>query len=229
MTLFPYKIVDLTHILDVNIPSWDGECGFQSDVKIDYCDCADEVRFRVQQIRMQAGIGTHIDAPAHCIANAMTVDQLQLTDLIAPCVVVDISKFSHERYSVSVHNIKTFEKDHGTIKPGNFIMIRTGWEKFWHNRDQYRNNYLFPSVSQEAATYLLEREIVGLGIDTLSPDRPEDGYPVHAALLGSGKYIVENAANLTVLPPVGSFILALPLKTKGGTEAPIRLIGLIRN
>ncbi len=107
-------------------------------------------------------------------------------------------------------------------------MIRTGWESFWHDSEKYRNHHVFPSISGEAAAFLLERHIVGLGIDTPSPDRPEDGFPVHNTILGAGKYIIENIANSSNMPPNGSFIAALPIKMKGGTEAPIRLIGLIK-
>ncbi len=123
--------------------------------------------------------------------------------------------------------MKTFEQKYGLINSGSFVMIRTGWEQYWSTPKQYHNNHLFPSVSKDAAEYLLQRVVKGIGIDTLSPDRPEDGYPVHKIFLGAGKYIIENVANLKSLPIIGSFIFALPLKTKGGTEAPIRLIGLI--
>lgn len=68
---------------------------------------------------------------------------------------------------------------------------------------------------------------MGLGIDTLSPDRPNEGYPVHRTLLSAGKYIIENIANSEQLPPTGSFVLALPLKIRQATEAPMRLIGLL--
>lgn len=221
------KILDLTHHLDETIPSWGGGCGFRHDLTMDYSDCTSEVKFRCQHIKMEAGIGTHLDAPAHCIPNSPTVDKLPIRDLIAPCVMIDVSKVAHERYSVSIEDIEIFEDRHGTMLPGQFVMIRTGWEQFWNEPEKYRNNHLFPSVSGEAAQLLLERQIVGLGIDTLSPDRPVDGYPVHAALLGHGKYIVENASNLSALPPWGSVILVLPIKIKGGTEAPVRMIALI--
>lgn len=226
MIRFPYDIIDLTHALDENIPSWSGECGFSNKIIIDYADCSPDAKFRVQHINMHAGMGTHMDAPAHCIPNAATVDMLQLSDLIVPCVVIDVSLFSHERYTVSVHDIKNFEKKHQKISPGSFIVIRTGWERFWHQPEQYRNNHVFPSISGEAAEYLLQQKIVGLGIDTLSPDRPDDGYLVHTTLLGAGKYIIENVANAIQLPPIGGFIVVLPIKIKGGTEAPMRLIGL---
>ncbi len=221
------RIIDLTHVLDKNIPTWDGGCGFHSQIKLDYSECSTEVKFRVNGIKMDAGIGTHIDAPAHCIPNGVTVDQLPLNNLMVPCVVIDVSEIAHERYKVSPHDIKRFEDKYGILSPGRFVMIRTGWERFWNEPKKYHNNHIFPSVSKETAELLLERGIIGIGIDTLSPDVPESGYPVHAALLSSGKYIIENVANLDMLPAFGSLILAMPMKIKDGTEAPVRLIALI--
>lgn len=129
-----------------------------------------------------------------------TIDELNLNDLLAPCLVIDVSAKVHERYSVSVADIEEFEEKHGLIKTGSFIIIQTGWERFWGEPEKYRNNLVFPCVSNAAAHFLLKRNIAGLGIDTLSPDRPEEDYPVHAALLGAGKYIVENIANSAKLP-----------------------------
>ena len=224
---FPYRIIDLTHTLDENIPSWTGSCGFHQDVKLDYDLTTSDVSFRVQQLKMHAGIGTHIDAPAHCSLGNATIEQLDLNNLIAPCVMIDVSAQAHESYTVSLNDVMAFEATHGIIEPHSFVLIRTGWDQFWNQPERYHNNYRFPSVSKEAADCLILRKAVGIGIDTLSPDRPESGYPVHAAFLGSEKYIVENAANSISLPPTRSFILALPIKTRHGTESPLRLVGLI--
>jgi kynurenine formamidase/8-oxo-dGTP pyrophosphatase MutT (NUDIX family) len=222
-----WRIVDLTHSLEENMPSWEGSCGFYQKTICDYTDCTVWPPFRIQGMNMDAGIGTHIDAPAHCVPNAATVDQLPLSSLIAPCVVIDVSQKAHEHYSVSELDILRFEEKYSPLTPGQFVMIRTGWEQYWNEPGRYHNNHLFPSVSQEAAALLVARQIVGLGIDTLSPDRPQDGYPVHGILLGAGKYIVENVANLAILPPTGSEILVLPIKIKDGTEAPVRLLALL--
>ena len=225
---FDFNIIDLTHTLEDNIPSFDLNCGFVQEIKSDYSDCTGEVKFRINQLKIENGIGTHVDAPAHCIPGGLSIEKLAFENLVVPCVVIDVSKSVHERYSVSVEDIKTFEIEYGEITEGQFVMIRTGWEMYWNDKEKYHNNYIFPSISKEASLYLLERGIAGIGIDTLSPDRPEDGYPVHKAILSSGKYIVENAANLQDLPIVGSFIVILPLKIKDATEAPVRLIGLIQ-
>jgi kynurenine formamidase len=131
-------------------------------------------------------------------------------------------------YSLQPNDIFEFEKRYGKITEGAFVIIYTGWGQYWALPQSYCNNHMFPSVSPQAANLLIERNIVGLGIDTLSPDRPGDGFQAHQILLGNGKYIVENVANAQQLPAVGSFTFALPIKTAGVTEAPIRLIGLVR-
>jgi kynurenine formamidase len=225
---FPYQLIDLTHTLDSSIPTWNGGCGFHHDLHIDYADCPGPDQFRVMKVRMHAGIGTHMDAPSHCIAGGKCIPDFEVNDLIMPCVVIDVSGQAHERSSVLPEDITAFESVYGTISQGSCVMIRTGWEKFWHSPEKYHNQHVFPSVSEEAAHYLLERGVVALGIDTLSPDRPEDGFKVHQAFLGNGKILIENVANLDKMPPSGSYVMALPIKIQEGTEAPIRLVGLIQ-
>lgn len=146
--------------------------------------------------------------------------------MIAPCVVIDVSKEAHASYVCESADIHSFERKYGKISHGSFVIVYTGWSQYWHQPKQYRNNLQFPSISKEAALLLLEREVVGLGIDTFSADKADSDYPVHRALLGAGKYLVENIAYAEQLPAVGSYSMVLPILTVGGTEAPIRLIGL---
>ena len=226
---FPYKLIDLTHTLSDKAPSWDGGCGFHHDIKLDYDECDSEVKFRVQQIKMHAGIGTHIDSPSHCIPGATTVDSIPLDRLIAPLVVIDVHEKMTQDYTVSVDDIHHFEKQHGHIQPDCFVAFYTGWSQHWGNPLKYHNNHVFPSICELAANLLISRKIVGLGIDTLSPDRPNSGFPVHHTILGNHKYIVENVAHLQKMPPTGACVLILPIKGSRLTEAPVRMIGLIRH
>ena len=225
---FPYKIVDLTHTLNSKTPSWDESCGFNHEIKLDYSDCQTNTKFRVQHIKMHAGIGTHIDAPAHCTPGSTTVDQLALEDLIVPCICIDVSARMSEEYRLSTEDVLKFETKHGAISAGSFVIVHTGWSCHWHDPKKYRNDHKFPSISLQAAELLLERNIVGIGIDAFSPDVPPSGFPVHKLFLEAKKYIVENIANADDLPAVGSFILVMPIKAAGLTEAPVRLIGLIK-
>ena len=224
---FPYKLIDLTHTLDNTIPTWNGRCGFNHDLHIDYADCSSEDKFRVMQMRMHAGIGTHMDAPSHCVSGGRGIDDFDVNELCMPCVVIDVSHKSHERYSVAPEDIIAFESKYSLISIGSCVIIKTGWSKFWGNSEKYHNNHVFPSVSLETANLLLKRGVVALGIDTLSPDRPENGFKVHQAFLGNAKILIENVANLDNMPPIGGHIMVFPIKVKDGTEAPLRLVGLI--
>ncbi len=208
------------------IPTWDGACGFNHEIDHDY-NPDEAYTIRTHKIQMKEGIGTHIDAPAHFVPEGKTISRLDLEDLIAPCIVVDVSAKAHEKYTLSSKEMVEFEEQYGAIRAGSFVIIHTGWGQYWNDPQKYHNHLVFPSVSSDAASLLLERGIVGLGIDTLSPDRPEDGFPVHQMMLSSGKYIVENIANANHLPPIKAYSLVLPMKIKDGAEAPVRLIGLL--
>ncbi len=222
----PFRLIDLTHTLSQTIPSWDGDCGFTTESMFDYADCTTDTKFRVQKLNLHAGIGTHMDAPAHCVPKGLSIADIPLKQLIAPCVIIDVSYKMHENYQITTEDIEKFEYQHGKIEEGMIVIMHTGWEQFWHRPEQYRNNHVFPTVSKEAATLLVTRNINGLGIDTLGPDRPGNEYPVHQLILGAGKFIIENVANALLMPPRGAYVLALPIKIAGGTEAPMRLVGL---
>lgn len=223
------KYIDLTHELNNNIPAWDLSCGFHDKIVLDYNQCDRPAKFRVQAIDCPAGIGTHMDAPAHCFPGAKTIDQFFVEQCRKPCVVINITDKAHadERYLLSIQDIKLFESTNGEIAQNSFVIVHTGWSKYWNNPEKYHNNLLFPSVSVEAAEYLLSKNISGLGIDTLSPDIGDSDFGVHRILLGANKFIIENIAQADLMPVAGADVLILPLKIKGGTEAPVRLVGVL--
>lgn len=225
---FPFKIIDLTHTLSDTIPTWNMSCGFRTETKLDYHRCDGPDKFRVQQLTMHAGIGTHMDAPAHIIPGGNTIESMELHKLATTCVVIDVSQHAYPTFSVTKNHILKFENQFCDLPNESFVIFYTGWSKHWKAPAQYHNQHQFPSVGRDAAELLLERDIAGLGIDTLSPDRPSDGFSVHQLLLGQNKYIVENVANATLLPATGSYTLALPIKAQGATESPVRLVGLVK-
>ena len=221
-----YDIISLYHVLTETSPSWNGKSGFYTEVKLDYADCKSDVKFRAQQIKMHAGIGTHIDSPAHAVEGGMTVDQLDIFALSRSAICIDVSQKATANYKVLVKDIYTFEKTYGKINKDNFVIVNTGWGKYWEHPDKYVNEHKFPSISEDAALLLLDRDIAGLGVDTLSPDVPISGFPVHKHILNANKYIIENIANTNILPPTEFFTIAMPIKGAGLTEAPVALLAL---
>jgi kynurenine formamidase len=222
-----FKIIDLTHTLTPSISTFDGGSDFELAIDTDYKDCTPPNLFRTQKIKCGAGIGTHMDAPAHAIPGAETIEALEIENLVTDCVVIDVSNEADENYVIMPETVEKFEKEFGEIKANTFVIFYTGWDKYWTKPEKYRNNYKFPSVHESTAQMLLKRNIAGLGIDTLSADTGKNGFPVHRAILGAGKYLVENVTNLKELPAVGVKSLVLPMKIKDATEAPIRLIALV--
>lgn len=220
------KIIDLTYALNTNIPSWDGGCCFSTSIFLDYKDCTPPNLFRVQKVETRAGCGTHIDAPAHCIEGGKTIEKIEIQELITDCIVVRPNRDVDESYMFTPEDIANFENQHGKIEAGTFVIFHSGWDKNWHT-EKFRNDLKFPSVSPDTTKLLLERNISGIGIDTLSPDAVGDDFPVHRMLLSVNKYIVENIANASELPPKGAKLMIMPLKIEGGTEAPVRLVATI--
>ncbi|MBI3305806.1 cyclase family protein [Candidatus Nomurabacteria bacterium] len=218
------KIVDLTHTLLETVPSWDKNPAFHLSTEYDYKNSG----FRAQKIAGELSAGTHMDAPAHFIESGRTIEKLTLKELFTDCVIVDVSSEADENYIIMPSIVEKFEKNYGKIPEGSFVIFYTGWDAYFETREKYHNNHKFPSVHVSTAEMLLKRNIAGLGIDTLSPDTGKKGFPVHLAILGADKYLVENINNAGLLPPIGAKSMVLPIKIKGGTEAPIRLVALIK-
>ena len=226
------KLIDLTHTLKKDVPCWNDGCGFESHLLLDHQQCTTKTNFRILEFKMKGGIGTHMDAPLHCIPGAKDIARIQIQDFFVPLHVIDVSMFAHADYLLDIQEINHYEKKNGLIQKNSFVAIYTGWSLKWHDKTAYRNEDInhkmhFPGLSVKAAEFLVEREVIGLGIDTLSPDGTNDDFPVHQILLGQGKYIVENLAHLDQIPIIGASIIVLPLKIEGATESPIRAIGVI--
>jgi len=227
MHLNSVKIIDLTQPLFPDIPTWTGSCGFCLEVKKDY-----DLIFKVHQIKMHAGAGTHIDAPSHRFQGALDISEIPLEQLFVAACVIDVSSKASKNYEISSEDIQHFEKAHGRIPSGNLVIGYTGWSRFWTDPKTYRGidaegRMHFPAFSAQAAELLLERNIAGIAIDTLSPDCLDDSFPVHRLILGANKYIIENVGDCSQMPPKGASVIALPLKAKEATESPIRMIGII--
>jgi kynurenine formamidase len=87
----------------------------------------------------------------------------------------------------------------------------------------------FPGFGVDAAEWLIkERKVVGLAVDTLSLDHgPSKDFKVHYAWLPSGRWGLENVANLDQVPASGATLVVGLAKVEGATGGPARLIALV--
>lgn len=228
-----YHVVDLTQIIDKAAPTWENECGFQSFIDVDYKDHRDCVR--LMRYELFAGIGTHIDSPLMFSQDSKCVTDILPENLCVKACVLDISyKIAKDPdYMVSRSDICDWEEQNGIVQAGSMFLVSSGWSKNWFDPKKYRNEdeeglVHFPGISLDAAELLISRAIVGIGIDTLSVDGGFLEPVVHKRILGTGSmYIVENIANLDRLPAIGALVFIGPMKIKDGSEAPVRMLGLV--
>lgn len=181
-------------------------------------------------------LGTHLDAPNHFEKNQPAVDQIKPENLFAPGVVIDVSMqaSANADYQASVADFTAWEQEHGRIPEGAVVLLNTGWGQYWKNFVRYKNQDMlgklhFPAYSAEAATWLIkERQVKGIGIDTLSMDPgTSKDFAVHHIVNGAGRFGLENVAQLDQLPPRGFYLVIAPMKIETGTGGPTRLFAIL--
>lgn len=185
--------------------------------------------------------GTHLDAPIHFAENKKTADQIDLNDLIGNAIVVDVSKraLQNRDYLVSIEDFQMWEEKFGKIKDRTIILLRTGYGKYYPNKIEYLgtelkgaegvSNLHFPGLDPKAADWLVkERNIKAVGLDTPSIDYGQSTeFMSHRILCEKEIPIFENVANLDKLPDNNIFVIALPMKIKGGSGGPLRIIAKV--
>ncbi len=226
------SLVDLTIPLDAKAPYFPG------GEKFDLAPVADRDKdgYCANRFSMGEHTGTHIDAPLHFAKGTWAVDDIPLSHLVAPCVLVDVAAQVEKDvdYAVCVRDLELWEQAHGRIPDGAVVVMRSGWGKRAGDLERYRNADAravphFPGFSKEAAEWLVrERTIVGIGVDTLSGDvGPSKQFAAHRVLNGAQDYILENLANLDRLPVAGAVLVVSPLPIRGGSGGPVRVYALV--
>jgi kynurenine formamidase len=231
------KLIDLTHTFDEKTVYWPTAKPFVWH-KEAWRRTPGGYWYASGSFEASEHLGTHMDSPIHFAEGQATTDTVPLRQLVAPGVVIDISKAcaSNADYQLSQGDIEAWEKTNGRVPAGAIVLVKTGWAKFWPDRRRYMGtaapgdvrNLHFPGIAPEAARLLATRKVDGIGIDTASLDHGRStDFRTHQILNGAGIYGLENVANLDRLPVVGSTIVALPMKIRNGTGGPVRIIAVL--
>lgn len=237
---FSGKILDLTHSYDAQTIYWPTEEGFK--LEKEFAGKTDKGYFYASnKFSSPEHGGTHIDAPYHFNEKGKTVDEIPLDQLVGAGVVIDvIAKASgNPDYLISVVDFEDWEKANGEIPKNSIVLLRTGFGKYWPDRKAYMGTdergkeavakLHFPGLHPEAAKWLVEkRGIKAVGLDTPSIDYGQSTlFETHRTLFAANVPAFENLANLDQLPTKGFEVIALPMKIKGGSGAPLRIIAIL--
>lgn len=186
--------------------------------------------------------GTHLDAPIHFAEGKNTADQIPLEQLIGAAIVVDVSAAAAQNrdYQVQVADFENWEGANGRIPDRAIVLLRTGFGKFYPDAEKYMGTaergpeavakLHFPGLHPEAARWLVKnRQINAIGIDTPSIDYGQSAlFESHVTLFTANIPAFENVANLEQLPGKGATVIALPMKIRGGSGGPLRMIAIVQ-
>jgi len=209
------KIIDLTHIIDESMPVFPGT----EPPVLNRKYTIEEHGFREAEITMFSHTGTHIDAPAHMLINGAALDELPVEKFIGKAMVINLGSLSNK--TIELKDIVSYKEK---IKDVDFVIIRSDWDKYWGSEDYYKD---FPDLSDDAAKWISEFNLKGIGIDVISIDSMDSkNFNVHNILLNRGMIIIENLTNLSAIEKEFFILSVLPLKSKLADGSPVRAIAI---
>lgn len=224
------RVVDLTHPMHEDMTYWPGGVPFRMERLVDY-----DQGYRLHKFEMGENTGTHVDAPSHFSESGRSIDAIPPANLIVPIILINVSNKTRHNpdYRLNTGDIREWEKKNGTIPANSLVIMNSGWHAKFDSPEDYINKDAdgamhFPGFSEAAAQMLLERNVTGIGIDTLSIDHGASlDFAVHKLMLGSDKFQIENLTNLDRLPATGATAIIGVLPVKDGTQAQARIFALL--
>lgn len=188
--------------------------------------------------------GTHFDAPVHWVTGKdhpnNSVDTINPAQFIGPACVVDASKevAANADWLLDVPFLEAWEQKHGRIPAGAWLLFRTDWSKRISDPASFVNmkedGAHTPGPTQSAVEWLVGRGVRGFGVETINTDAGQSyawpvAYPCHTLMHGANKLGLQCLTNLDLLPPTGALIISAPLKIKGGSGSPLRVLALVQS
>lgn len=203
--------IDLTHPFTHSMPVFPGDppASLTDILNVARDGCADHL------IQSGMHVGTHIDAPAHMLSGGVTIDAFPLSLTHRRGIVIDARGQTALTRAV-------FES--ASIEKGMTVIVATGWSERFRT-ETYFDFAMMPLVTPDAASYLVERGIACLVLDTPTPDIAP--FPQHKTLLSAGVYIIENALAPERLIGKGDFECIVVPSAYVADAAPVRIFARV--
>jgi arylformamidase len=210
------KIIDLTHNINQDMPVYPGT----EAPTIFNANTIEKHGFAEKKITMFSHTGTHMDAPKHMKIHGKALDEYPVDNFIGNALIVDLINLNSEKITLEhlqKYKEKIFEVD--------FIIMKTGWSTYWGKEEYFKG---YPTLTEEAAQWLMRFKLKGIGIDAISVD-PIDttNFSVHHTLFNNNLVIIENLNNLSEIDEEIFIFSAMPLKIEKADGSPVRAIAII--
>jgi arylformamidase len=206
------KIHDISLTVTPSLPVWPGD---PAVVLERMTKMEDGAHNNISRMAMGVHTGTHVDAPYHFIADGKTIENLDLSALTGPAVVVQIPA---ECQLVGAAELQAA----GVVQGMERILLKTANNRYWATPNlPFQKGFV--ALSPDGANHLIACGVRLVGIDYFSIAPFGDSVPTHRALLGAEVVVVEGI-NLSEITPGTYQLYCLPLKLGGSDGSPARAI-----
>jgi kynurenine formamidase len=224
------EVHDVSPVLEPGMAAFFGHPPLEVDARARNFE---EHGYFAQTLTISEHTGAHVDAPGHIHPGASSVDELPADALIRPYKKFDLTPPGAAGEPVGVERLNAAAANAGfTLHQGDVAVFDFGWEEYLERMDEQGRSWWGrnePGLSDEACRYLAESGVAAVasdtwGCDTSAHDGHADHSPGHNTwFLPRGILIIEGLVGLSAAPATGLFV-ALPLKIKGGSGSPLRVV-----
>lgn len=216
------KLIDLSQPIFHSGPNCPAHPPVCSEVTADHA----RGQWHWETLTLASHTGSHLDAPLHKIAGGASIDSLPLERFVGPAYLADLrgiepsGLITPEKLSAALPS---------NLPPDSIVLMATGWGDLRERSDTWL--YQSPKLTPDAARWLVEKRIRGLGIDHwgIGGWDAENDAAVHTILLGESIWIVEElrfpAETYTLAMP--QTFMALPINLRGHSGAWCRPVFLL--
>jgi len=215
-------------LIDLSQPIFDAgpNCPAHPPVRSEVTSDHERGAWHWETLTLASHTGSHLDAPLHKIAGGASIDELPLDSFVGPAYLADLRPLKAQELITADHLVRALPT---ALPPDSIVLMATGWGEIRERTETWL--YRSPKLTPEAATWLAEQHIRGLGVDHwgIGGWDPENDAAVHTILLGQGIWIVEElrfAPEVYTLPMPQTF-MALPINLKGHSGAWCRPVFLL--
>ena len=211
------KIIDLTHPISSGMPVYPG-----TEPPVLKTECTiEDIGFLEKKITLVSHTGTHMDAPAHLIKDAKTLDKFPIEQFYGRALLLNLTNI--EGCTIELQKLEPHKDVIGNV---DFLLLHTGWSKYWGS-DKYFLDY--PVLSMEAAEWLGKFRLKGIGLDTISADKVDtEKFLIHKAFLENDTVIIENLTNLDTLSCNQFTFSCFPMSFEGADGSPVRAAAIVK-
>ena len=226
------KIIDLTHIIDSNIPLWPGDPNMEFETVAEI----DKDGYYLRRFSLGEHSGTHINSPNSFFPDKEGIDEYKSSSLVVAANVIDIRKKTslNPDYALTIDDVKEWEEKHNFLAAETVVLLYSGWQEKWSDRFSFLNQDAegklhFPGFAGETTKFLLEeRGIAGVGIDTHGVDGGlDESFATNKLILSRSGIVLENLNNLHLLPPTGATLVIGIMRLKSGSGSPVSVLAFV--